>query len=584
MQGFKTKKQRAEEAPAPADPGPRGFRPGLYSRDAAVAQAQNQAPDTVPAMVKPGEFVLPPDTVHAMGGPQALQGVVDATHMPARGFAPRAHPEEPRQFFADGGLVKDEQQLQQGAAPRGFAGFVADAFPNTTAAVKGTMQDAKDAYQTGGLGAAVGQSARVAAAPLIGLADDVATSAARALDPAANALKTFVTGDATPIGQTAPATPGTPAAMAKPAAPPATTTPAAPAAPTGAGQQPTAGTQAASPAPTASAVPQPGTQPATQDAKQVMPGVFRHGDGQYSDSAAGMGLPSGFTGQPNAQNLAAADNLVRGFTPGGGAAPAPSTDTVRGFAPAGISAPTVRHSGNDWLSRNELRNAQVSADSIMNTRRWGGKGAENNPDVLAYQTLLRADLAARGAQPGLDQEAMRQNGGLQREQVQQAGGLLREQLQQAGANLRSARGFEIDRQRVGIENQRAAGEAETRGFQTRAALQQEQLRGVLMDPNATAQQKAQAQASLQALNGKGDSWKAVALQGGTDAQGNKTESILGAVNERTGEMKRMDGPVGGAAQAGAIKMPPASERPVGSTSTVNGKVAVWDGQKWVPRG
>ena len=33
---------------------------------------------------------------------------------------------------------------------------------------------------------------------------------------------------------------------------------------------------------------------------------------------------------------------------------------------------------------------------------------------------------------------------------------------------------------------------------------------------------------------------AAALQGGTAAQGNKTESILGAVNERTGEMRRMN--------------------------------------------
>ena len=42
-------------------------------------------------------------------------------------------------------------------------------------------------------------------------------------------------------------------------------------------------------------------------------------------------------------------------------------------------------------------------------------------------------------------------------------------------------------------------------------------------------------------------WKAVALQGGTDAQGNKTDSVLGAVNERTGEMKRMETGQGGAA-------------------------------------
>ena len=47
--------------------------------------------------------------------------------------------------------------------------------------------------------------------------------------------------------------------------------------------------------------------------------------------------------------------------------------------------------------------------------------------------------------------------------------------------------------------------------------------------------------------------KAVALQGGTDAQGNKTERILGAVNERTGEMKRMEGQ-GGAQKTGPVSI------------------------------
>ena len=53
----------------------------------------------------------------------------------------------------------------------------------------------------------------------------------------------------------------------------------------------------------------------------------------------------------------------------------------------------------------------------------------------------------------------------------------------------------------------------------------------------------------------------------------------------TGETVRVDGEPGGGASAlpGANKMPPPSARPIGSTSTVNGKTAVWDGQKWVPR-
>ena len=582
MRGFQPRKEG--EPTAPANAPKLGFKPGMR---AAVAQAQNQAPDTIPAMMKPGEFVLPPDTVHAMGGEQALQGVVNATHTPVRGFVPQAQaaPEEPRQFFANGGLVvEDEKKRQPGIFPNNSpdaganiygasnkaigdtvgkaAGFVANAFPGTTAAVKGATQDAKDAYQQGGFGAAVGQSARVAATPLIGLADDVAGSAARALDPAANALKTFVTGDSTPIGQEAAtsasaSTAPKPAVAAAPPVPaPATQTPTDQRLATGIQTTPTAAAPAAS-----------------STSNQVMPGVYEHGRGQYSDSSAGMGSARGFTGQPSAQNLAAANALAART------AIAPGMPTARGFEPQGVTAPTVRHSGNDWQAHNDLRNLEVSAKSITAD---GGRFDQHkgmSPERAAYEAALKTDATARGFQPGMDIEAMRQNGALQREGVQQSGSLHREGLQQAGANERAARGFDIDRQRVGIEGRRADGESSVRGFQVRAAAQQEQLRGVLTDPAATAQQKAQAQAALLALNGKGDSWKAVALQGGTDVQGNKTESILGAVNERTGEMKRMEGQGGAAGRAAPQET---SQRQVGVTySLPNGKMGQWTEKGWL---
>lgn len=551
MRGFQPRKEG--EPTAPTNAPKLGFQPGMR---AAVAQAQNQAPDTVPAMMKPGEFVLPPDTVHAMGGEQALQGVVNATHTPVRGFVPQAQaaPEEPRQFFANGGLVVDDEKKRQpgifpsnspdaganiyGASNKAIgdtvgkaAGFVANAFPGTTAAIKGATQDAKDAYQQGGLGAAVGQSARVAATPLIGLADDVAGSAARVLDPAANALKTFVTGDSTPIGQegaagaSASTTPKPAVAAAPPIPAPATQTPTDQRLATEMQSTPPAAAPAAS-----------------STSNQVMPGVYEHGRGQFSDSAAGMAMPRGFTAQPSAQNLAAADALAARTTP------APGMPTARGFQPQGVAAPTVRR-----LTSHELRNLEVSASSITNNGGRFDPTKGNNAAQAAYRGALAADAAAAGAQATGDVAAMNANAGLQRELLHQTGSLEREALQQAGANERAARGFDIDRQRVGIEGRRADGESSVRGFQVRAAAQQEQLRGVLTDPAATAQQKAQAQAALLALNGKGDSWKAVALQGGTDAQGNKTESMLGAVNERTGEMKRMEGQGAGAVPPGMVK-------------------------------
>ena len=53
--------------------------------------------------------------------------------------------------------------------------------------------------QSGNYGGAIGHVARGGVEGVAGVADDVLRSAAYVLDPAANALKTFVTGDSTPI-------------------------------------------------------------------------------------------------------------------------------------------------------------------------------------------------------------------------------------------------------------------------------------------------------------------------------------------------------------------------------------------------
>lgn len=74
--------------------GARGFGPG-----------GKQTGKKVPVNLSNGEFKMPPEQVHAIGV-QALDQAKNATHQPVRGFAPKARPEEPRQFFADGGGVR----------------------------------------------------------------------------------------------------------------------------------------------------------------------------------------------------------------------------------------------------------------------------------------------------------------------------------------------------------------------------------------------------------------------------------------------------------------------------------------------
>lgn len=283
--------------------------------------------------------------------------------------------------------------------------------------------------------------------------------------------------------------------------------------------------------------------PSSAAPQEIQPGIFRQGN-SFADSAQGAALGNEPRGLPSRRNDAAGENLAsqytaRGFTPG------QRTEAEQprlGFP--GFRTPTIAHSGNDWQSRNDLRNAEVSASSITNTRRFGGRGAENSPDMQRYRAMLGTDAVLRQAQPGLEAETMRQNAGLMREDMQQAGGLQREAMQQAGETGRTG-------MRVGIEQQRLQGEAEARGFKTRAQRQEEQLRNTLLDPNATPQQKQQAQQSMRAIRGDADPspWKVTVTPAVKNADGSTSQGSIIRHNAVTGEVQQVDG--GGAAQPSA---------------------------------
>lgn len=262
-------------------------------------------------------------------------------------------------------------------------------------------------------------------------------------------------------------------------------------------------------------------------------------------------------GPVSAQDDAAAENLA-------------SRQGLVGYAqaqqPPNVQAPTVRHSGNDWQSRNDLRNAEVSASSITNTRRWGGRGAESSPDVMAYQSALATDQVLKQAQPGLAAEATRGNVSLQREGIQQA-----------GADRRSLA-------QAGIDQQRVAMDRESQGYANRASAQQEQLRATLTDPNATPAQRQAAQQALGTLSGRqqqGD-WRVQVTPTTKNVDGSTSEGSVIRFNQATGQAERVD--VGQGGQATQTPLANPSTRPVGTLSTVGGKTAQWDGQKWVPRG
>ena len=256
------------------------------------------------------------------------------------------------------------------------------------------------------------------------------------------------------------------------------------------------------------------------------------------------------------------DITVNGQAPRGGFMVA---DGARGFnpgvpataAPQGVTGPTVRHSGNDWAARNALRNAEVSASSIMNTRRWGGRGAENNPSALAYQAMLKNDLALQGAQPGVDVAAMRENAGIQREGMQQEGATTRTGMTEQGANARESGRNILARDEFNLRK-------EASGFQTRAAQQQEQLRNVLIDPKSTPEQRAVAQRNLAALSGKtaADRMQTVTLPDTTNEMGQVVRGGQALVRTlEDGTVQQV--PIGAQGQA---QLPPGMTRQVGTSN------------------
>ena len=226
-------------------------------------------------------------------------------------------------------------------------------------------------------------------------------------------------------------------------------------------------------------------------------------------------------------------------------------------------APTVSHSGNDFSARKQLENLKTSASSITNTARWGGRNAERNPSVIAYQQALQADLAAQGKQPDMDMQTMGLNAGM-----------AREQLHQDGANTRAAMGERTAAQRLALDGRRLDGEQEVQGIQTRQAQMIEEAQKAVLNAQTDGARTA-AQKRLSTLTGKGgSSFKLHVTPQTKNMDGSTTMGSVFRLDESTGDVQRVD-------EVGEHTVP--TVRPIGSTSTVNGATAVWDGSKWVPR-
>ena len=497
----------------------------IGAQNLATMGARGFAPakNDVPVRLSNGEYKLPPEQVHAVGV-QALDRMKDATHTPAheqalffrdggavraRGFAPRedeggsggglskdavraaiqrqsAQREKPpatlRQAagqaaraafpifgkrrddidraagYADGGLVDEEERRRRTAFPTNVpeqsiygrtpaAPVVPSGFmPGTRAVYNESGKAISDLAGQGRYGAAAGETVRAALSYVPAVADDVIGGAIRTVGPGImDAGRQFFGfgGDGEKAAPQAKPPVVPPPAKPEPAAAPA----APPVAPT--------------------VAPSPAATPTQPQARAIAPGVYQHGRGQYSDSPDGMGFAKGFTGRPNAQNMAAADALAARYAATSPAQEAPASQNI---------TPQTSGSGFGLLDQGyrDRRAAMMDAQMLKPGARAALAGLLQRQNADAQrgfdQQEAVADRRFRGAQADADRA-------LRREET-------------------AARGFETAAER----ELRAAAQADTaatnaatreaRGFETRAAQRRE---GILQRYDAAKTDAERAQ-------------------------------------------------------------------------------------------
>lgn len=136
-----------------------------------------------------------------------------------------------------------------------------------------------------------------------------------------------------------------------------------------------------------------------------------------------------------------------------------------------LAAPVVRHSGNDWAARQQLKDLETSASSITNraewrsgssTPAWGSRHNQgiNDADgkIARFNAAMQADLVAQGKVPDLQQRTNETNAGLQRAAMSEQG----ENYRAAGRNAIAAAG-------LAQRSQEMASQAELRNLEVQRA-------------------------------------------------------------------------------------------------------------------
>jgi len=515
---------------------PRGF----------VAGPGTGTSDSIKARLSDGEYVLPADTVQAVGV-DALDALKDATHTPV------AKPDKNRAgepLFANAGLVDDERKrnsfgdaaaaandhgVQQVGLPTAAGGALNPPQKSAPSPVdilrtaRGQAQDGSVAASSLDRQIAAHESA-AATGKALGDAGRAVVGLFRKPDRGSD-VSVF---DAPPhpvvpnptdqrLASGSQQAPGAPAVL------PINTTDRS-----GDANMPAMDTGARG-----LALPAANDQSKPQ---QVAPGIYRQGN-SFGDSPEAASWGARGSKNPNANDLAAADALAnRSAQEVSAMAARLQQPTAAGFQP--MQAPQVEHSGNSWARRNELRNAQVSASSMTEQPGYGGivtrrgvVGGQQGGGTASqqYAALLAQDMKARGLEPELAGKAMQENAGLQREGMREQG------LNTRSAAELAARGFDAQARR-GLDERRLALDEKVKGAEVRAAGRQEKLFEQYANAK-TDEERARIAKTIRDLSGKdsGSEWAVQVTPATKNPDGSTSEASIYRYNKRTGDVQRVDG-------------------------------------------
>ena len=467
------------------------------------------------------------------------------------------------------------QPTPPSSSARGFApASVAPAqapIPNASGAWRDSAQEVQRLRSEGNTAQAIGASVRGDLAAGAGLVHDVANNFGRIVSPVTSGVGGFFRGfrgdSSSPTP--APVSAGTASPKTAPSGPGPSIDRIAPA---GDATAPTAAiaTPPAAPAGVANAADIDRSKMTNAQVAAANPAgqvrAVRGANGVMEFSGSNVSGPVSYA---DAQGNAIAGQGVTGRGWGGGVTSMPA----RGFSPSTATSSALSGALSDAVARGDMD--AVQRYYFSRGQSFGGKTEQQ---VRADNLMAQAQNLMNRGHVGDAQKAQ----------------MLLPTLGTMEQNANTARGFDVQRD---MANTRDAGETaranarnaidqgkleldqEARGFDFRLAERQEELYQRYQNAKTPEERNAIAQ-QIRDLKGTAApaSWKAVALQGGTDAMGNKTEGVLAAVNEQTGEVRRLDSGRGGAKEAAPTEV---GQRKAGTVySLPNGKLGRWTSQGW----